>query len=95
MSFKVEVELSLAFQYRLFIAHLALSIEEVFSTVKGLLGRLVGEYGEKTRPLLFEREQGILAGVMVMVNNRIFMGSALQSQEVPEDFGGFSRSLCP
>jgi hypothetical protein len=43
---------------------------------------LVEEYGEKIRPLLFDNEQGILTGLMVMVNDRIFTGSALQSQEV-------------
>ena len=82
MSFEVEVELSPAFQSRLCIAQLTLSVDEDSFSVKGLLGRLVEEYGETIRPLLFDKEQGILAGLMVMVNDRIFTGSALQSQEV-------------
>ena len=79
MSFEAEVELSPAFQSRLCIAHLTMAIDEDSFIVKGLLGRLVEEYGEKIRPLLFDKEQGILDSLIVMVNDLIFTVSGLQS----------------
>ena len=83
MSLKIKVELSPAFQTRLSSENLALYLEEDRSTLKGLLHRLVEEQGEKIRPLLFDEEKGeILPGLMVMVNDRIFTGSALQQQDL-------------
>lgn len=83
VSLKVEVEFSPPFQSRLSLTHLTLWIEEDRSTVKGLFERLVEEHGEKIRPLLFgQKEDEILSGLMVMINNRTFTGSALNQQDI-------------
>ena len=83
MSLKVEVEFSPPFQSRLSLTHLTLWIEEDRSTVKGLFERLVEEHGERIRSLLFgQKEDEILTGLMVMINNRTFTGSALNQQDI-------------
>ena len=80
---KIEVELSPAFQIALQSSHLFIELEEEEGTVKGLLRRLSSESGGKINPLLFEEGgNSILSGLMVMVNNRVFTGTALNEQVV-------------
>ena len=81
--FFIEIDLSPAFQTALPSSHLLIELEENEATVKGLLHRLLKEYGEKIKPFLFEKEgDAILSGLMVMVNDRTFTGSALNQQVV-------------
>jgi len=83
MTPQIEVDLSPAFQVALPSSHLLIELEESETTVKALLHRLLKEYGEKIKPLLFEKEgDAILSGLMVMVNDRTFTGTALNQQEV-------------
>jgi len=82
MSLKVEVELSSAFQTRLSLERLTLSFEEDRPTLRRLLKRLVEEHGEKIRPLIFDKEEEIIPGLMVMVNDQIFTPGALSKQEL-------------
>jgi hypothetical protein len=83
MTIQIKVDLSPAFQIALPSSHLFLDLEENEATVKGLLYRLLKNFGEKIRPLLFEREgDSILSGLMVMVNDRTFTGTALNQQDV-------------
>ncbi len=80
---KIEVEFSPAFQSRLSLERQTLELEEGRSTVKDLLALLAEEHGEKIRSLLFGRgEEEILSGLMVMINDRTFTGSALNRQEI-------------
>jgi hypothetical protein len=80
---RIEVDLSPAFERVLPTSHLSIDLKESEATVNGFLCRLLSEYGEKIRPLLFEREgDSILSGLMVMVNHRTFTGTALNQQEV-------------
>lgn len=81
MSCKIAVELSPIFQSRLGVDRLSLMIAEDRATVKGVLCSLAEGNGAKITPFLFAGE-GILAGLMVMVNDRIFTGSALNQQDV-------------
>jgi hypothetical protein len=54
------------------------------STVRGLLGRLSREYGERIRDLLFEKgKDTIIPGLMVLVNDRIYTGVGLNQKDVP------------
>ena len=80
---KIEVEFSPAFQSRLSLERQTLILEEGRSTVKDLFDELVREHGGKIRPLLFaEREDEILSGLMIMINNRTITGSDLNRQEI-------------
>jgi sulfur carrier protein ThiS len=80
---KIEVEFSPAFQSRLSLQRQVLTLEEGRSTVKDLLDRLAQEYGGKIRPLLFgPQEDEILSGLMVMINDQTFTGSALNQKEI-------------
>jgi sulfur carrier protein ThiS len=80
---KIEVEFSPAFQSRLSLERQTLILEEGRSTVKDLFERLLREHGEKVRPLLFaQKEDEILSGLMVMINNQTFTGSDLKRQEI-------------
>lgn len=82
MKVKVVVEFSPAFQSRLAFERQTLTLEEDRSTIKGLFERLAQEHGGKIRPLLFgPKEDEILSGLMVMINDRIFTGNALNQQE--------------
>jgi hypothetical protein len=84
MSLVVEVDLSPAFRPVCSLSHFSVDLPEEQATVKGLLNRLSAESGEKMRSLLFERESdAVLAGLMVMVNDRTFTGTALNQQDVP------------
>jgi sulfur carrier protein ThiS len=81
---KIEVEFSPAFQIALQSSHLFIELGEDEGTVHGLLRRLSREYGDKIDSLLFEGgEHVILPGLMVMVNDRVFTGTALNQQVVP------------
>lgn len=80
-SVKIDVELSPVFQAAHLPSHLTLELEENESTVKGLLFHLLKEYGEKIKPLLFEKgEDSILSGLMIMVNDKTFTGTALNKE---------------
>jgi sulfur carrier protein ThiS len=83
MKVKIEVEFSPVFQSRLSLERQTLTLEEGRSTVKDLFDRLAQEHGGKIRPLLFDpREDEILSGLMIMINDRIFTGNALNQQEI-------------
>lgn len=82
MNIQVEVELSPAFKARLGFEHLTMALEQGGATVKGLLAALAEKEGERIRPLLFEGE-GILPGLMVMVNEKIFTAAAIEAKDVP------------
>jgi sulfur carrier protein ThiS len=80
---KIEVEFSPPFQSRLSLERQTLILEESRSTVKDLFDRLAEEHGGKIKPLLFaQKEDEILSGLMVMINNQIYTGSALNQQEI-------------
>ena len=84
MTIEIEVDLSPAFQAALPCSRLSIKLEPNEATVKGLLHHLSKEYREKVKPLLFEQEgTSILSGLMVMVNERIFTGTALNQQDIP------------
>lgn len=54
------------------------------ATVRGLLVRLSGEYGESIRNLLFEKEkETIIPGLMVLVNDKTYTGVGLNQKDVP------------
>jgi len=80
---RLEVYLSPAFQVALPSSHLLIELEENWATVMGLLHHLLKQYGERIKPLLFEKDgTSILSGLMVMVNDQTFTGIALNRQEV-------------
>ena len=83
MNMKIEVEFSPAFQSRLSLERQTLIFEEGQSTVKDLFDRLAEVHGGKIKSLLFtQKEDEILSGLMVMINNRTFTGSDLNRQEI-------------
>jgi hypothetical protein len=80
---KIDVEFSSVFEAVCLSTPLSVEFEEREATVKGLLFRLLKEYGEKIKPLLFEKgKDSILPGLMVMVNDRVFTGTILNQQVV-------------
>ena len=80
---EIEVEFSPPFQSRLSLERQTVILEEGRSTVKDLFDGLVRQHGEKIRPLLFvKKEDEVLSGLMVMINNRTFTGSDLNRQEI-------------
>jgi sulfur carrier protein ThiS len=80
---KIEVEFSPAFKSRLSLERQAVTLEEGRSTLKDLIDRLAQEHGGKIRPLLFGvKEDEILSGLMVMINDRTFTGNALTQKEI-------------
>lgn len=83
MKVRIEVEFSPAFQFRLSLERQTLTLEEGRASVKSLFDRLIREHGGKIKPLLFgPKEDEILSGLMVMVNDRIFTGTALDQEEI-------------
>jgi len=81
VSLKIDIDLSPVFKTVCPSLRFSVELEENESTVKGLLFRLLNEYGEKIRPLLFEKEgDSILSGLMVMVNDKTFTGTALNKE---------------
>ena len=84
VSVRIDVELGPAFQFACPLLRFTCELGENEATVKGLLLWLSKEYGEKMTPLLFERgENSVLSGLMVMVNDQVFTGTALNQQKVP------------
>jgi len=84
MPLTIEVDFSPAFQSACSLSHLAVELKEGETTVKGLLHRLADKWGEKMETLLFEKgEDAVLSGLMVMVNDRTFTGTALNQQSAP------------
>jgi sulfur carrier protein ThiS len=84
MSLKIEVDASPAFQPTLPSSRVVVTMEEAEASVTDLLRRLAVTGGEKTKDLLFEKgSESILPGLMVMVNDRIYTGTALGRREVP------------
>ena len=79
----IEVKFSPVFQGVLQSPNIVVELGEDESTVKGLLHRLARESGGKIDTLLFEGGDSILPGLMVMVNNRVFTGNALNKQVIP------------
>ena len=80
---KIEVEFSPPFQSRLSLDRQIVTLEEGRSTVKDLFDRLMREHGAKIRPLLFgKKEDEILSGLLVMINDRTYTGSDLNRQEI-------------
>jgi sulfur carrier protein ThiS len=80
---KIDVELSAVFQTAHLPASFSVEIERDEATIRGLLQHLAGQWGEKIRPLLFdEGGEDVLSGLMVMVNDRTFTGTALKQQTV-------------
>jgi sulfur carrier protein ThiS len=83
MTLKIEVELSPVFQTALQASNIVVELREGEDTVQGLLHRLARESGGKISSLLFEEGgDSILPGLMVMVNNRMFTGTALNEQVI-------------
>ena len=80
---KIAVEFSPVFKAAYMSSPLSLELEEREATVRGLLHRLCEISGEQVTPLLFEKgEEAVLPGLMVMVNDRVFTGTALNQQVV-------------
>jgi sulfur carrier protein ThiS len=80
---KIEVDLSPAFQTAFESPSLFIELNEDEGTVKELLRRLSHESGGKISSLLFEEGGNtILPGLMVMVNNRMFTGTALNEEVI-------------
>jgi hypothetical protein len=80
---KIDVELSPAFGSSRLSSPLSVELEEGEATVKSLLYCLGRMGGERSKSLLFEEGgESVLSGLMVMVNNRIFTGTALNQQVV-------------
>lgn len=83
MALKIEVELSPVFQTAFRSSSVLIELDEDEGTVKGLLRRLSSESEGKISSLLFEEgSDSVLPGLMVMVNNRMFTGPALNEQVV-------------
>ena len=82
MPMKIEVEFSPVFQSRLSLERQILNIEGQ-STLNDLFDRLAEVHQGKIKPLLFTpKGDEILSGLMVMINNHIFTGSALNQREI-------------
>jgi len=80
---RIEVEVSPVFKTSQLPLRLFLDLEEREATVEGLLKRLSQEWGEKLRSLLFEEDgDSILSGLMVMVNDRAYTGTALNQETI-------------
>ncbi len=80
---RIDVELSSVFQGAGLSRFLSIDLEEREASVKGLLHRLVETGGARIKTLLFEHdEEAVLAGLMVVVNNRVFTGTALNRESV-------------
>ncbi|MDI7259104.1 MAG: MoaD/ThiS family protein [Thermodesulfobacteriota bacterium] len=81
---EVEVELSPVFQTICSAKHLSVKLREDETTGKALLRHLSSVYGEKMEALLFEKgEDEVISGLMVMINDRIFTGNALNQKDIP------------
>jgi len=79
---KVEIEFSPAFQAAYPFPRLIVELGKGEESVGRLLRRLAEKYGEPMRRLLLEDDDGIKSGLMVMVNEKIYTGTALNQQAV-------------
>ncbi len=78
---KIDVELSPAFKNALRSSRLLIELEEDEGTVEGLLRRLSRESNGRIDSLIFEEGGNeIFSGLMVMVNDRVFTGTALNQE---------------
>jgi len=83
MAFQIEVELSPVFQTICSAKHLSIPFREGETTGKSLLRHLSSAYGERMEALLFEKgKDEVISGLMVMVNDRIFTGNALNQKDI-------------
>jgi molybdopterin converting factor small subunit len=80
---RISIELSPIFASRIGQIRLDQEIANGEETVRRLLGKLGTIWGERLQPLLLVGDGGVLPGLMVMVNNRLFTASALNEEEVP------------
>lgn len=79
----IDVELSSVFQGAGLSRSLSVEMGERDASVKGLLHRLAEVGGARIKTLLFEEgEEAVLAGLMVVVNDRVFTGTALNREAV-------------
>lgn len=84
MTLQIEVELSPVFQAICPTKHLSIPLKKGEATGRSLLRHLSSTYGEKMEALLFEKgKDEVIAGLMVMVNDRIFTGNALNQNDIP------------
>ena len=80
---KIDVELSSLFEAAGLSRFLSFELGERDASVKGLLHRLAEKGGARIKTLLFEEgEEAVLAGLMVVVNDRVFTGTALNREAV-------------
>ncbi len=80
---RIDVELTSVFQGAGLPQSLSVELEEREASVQGLLRRLVETGGVRIKTLLFEEgEEAVLAGLMVVVNDRVFTGTALNREAV-------------
>jgi molybdopterin converting factor small subunit len=79
---KIAIEFSPAFQAAYPLPRLIMELEKGEASVVKLLRRLAEKYGEPMRRLLLEDDDDIKSGLMVMVNERIYTGTALNQQAV-------------
>jgi molybdopterin converting factor small subunit len=84
MNLKIDVELSSVFHTACPLPQLSIELKEGEATVQGLFLRLSQEYGETMRDLLFEKgKESVIPGLMVLVNDQIHTGVALNQKDVP------------
>jgi sulfur carrier protein ThiS len=79
----IRIELSSVFQAICPSLQLRMDLQDGRTTVTELLHRLVAMSGGKVRSLLFEYENVVSSGLMVMVNDQIYTGTALNQKDVP------------
>jgi len=66
------------------LPQLSIELKEGEATVQGLFLRLSQEYGETMRNLFFEKgKESVIPGLMVLVNDQIHTGVALNQKDVP------------
>jgi molybdopterin converting factor small subunit len=84
MATEVHVELSSVFQPICSSPHFMIQLKKGEATVQGLFLRLSQKYGERMRDLLFEKgKESVIPGLMVLVNDQIHTGVALNQKDVP------------
>ena len=79
---KIWIDLSPPFASRIGRTHLDFELLSEEETVRGVLRKLATTWGDRIEPLLFAGDGGMLPGLMVMVNNRVFTASALNERDV-------------
>ncbi len=80
---RIDVEVSPVFEAAGLSRSLPVELEEREASVRSLLRRLGEAGGAKIKTLLFEGgEESVLSGLMVIVNDRVFTGTALNREAV-------------